>query len=112
MLFCLGTDLTLGQCVGRWKFVARQAAEYREDWQRDFWEHRLWERESREDYALYMFLNPYRAALVPSEKRWPWWWTPDPQMFQFSGQLSASGGPPPEWIGWSDERFAALRLGE
>jgi REP element-mobilizing transposase RayT len=65
VLFHLGTRLTVGQCMGRWKSVARKIAGYEGGWQRDFWEHRLRADESAEDYALYIFLNPYRAGLLP-----------------------------------------------
>ncbi|HYD82856.1 MAG TPA: transposase [Opitutus sp.] len=66
VLFQLGTRLTVGQCVGRSKSVARKNAGYEDGWQRDFWEHRLRADESAEDYALYIFLNPIVPACCRS----------------------------------------------
>jgi hypothetical protein len=67
-------------------------------WQRDFYEHRLLPAEDPEDYALYIFLNPYRAGLVPLTASWPWWWTAAPAALRFLALLDLGGTPPVEWI--------------
>jgi REP element-mobilizing transposase RayT len=112
VLFELGGRLTVGQTIARWKTETRKGIEYAEDFQRDFWEHMLLKVEDIEDYALYIFLNPYRAALLPPGRSWPGWWTPDARQFRFTSALDEHGAPPQEWIEWPDDRFAGLAHGE
>ncbi len=112
VLFQLGIKLTLGQTIARWKGEARKSVGYTGAFQRDFWEHRLRESEAVEDYALSVFLNPYRAGLLRAEGIWPGWWASRPSMFQFTAILSGNGAPPNEWIDWSAARFAGLAHGE
>lgn len=112
ILIELGTRLTVGQTIARWKTEIRKRMEYAEDFQRDFWEHMLRENEDVEDYALYIFLNPYRAALLPTEKSWPGWWAPDVQRFGFTSALDEQGTPHQAWIDGHDERFGGLADGE
>lgn len=111
VLFESGAKFTVGQTVGSWKTTIRKSITYADSFQRDFWEHRLRHGEPIEDYALYILLNPYRAGLIGAAKLWPGWWVPEPTRFRFSEYLS-NGLPPPEWLGWPDERFAELRVGE
>jgi REP element-mobilizing transposase RayT len=112
ILFELSDTLTVGQTVARWKTAMRKVVGYAESFQRDFWEHRLRKKEEVEDYALYVFLNPYRARLLPVDSTWAAWWAPVPRMFKFTAALDASGAPPREWIEWPAERFAGLAHGE
>jgi REP element-mobilizing transposase RayT len=112
VLFELGTRLTLGRCLARWKASTRHKIDYAEDWQRDFWEHRVREDERWEDYGLYIFLNPYRAGLISRGEAWPWWWVPEPKVFSFMQALDSRGAPPSEWIDWPEDRFAGLKVGE
>jgi len=112
VIFTLGTKLSAGQCVGQWKSDARRAMVYRNDWLRDFYEHRLRADEPVEDYALYVFLNPCRAGLIGADETWPWWWAPEPAMFRFTELLGANCSPPQEWIDWPDDRFKNLAAGE
>ncbi|MDP1578715.1 MAG: transposase [Candidatus Didemnitutus sp.] len=112
VLFVLGQRLSVGRCVSRWKAEAGRASGYSGRWQRDFWEHRVRADESWEDYGLYVFLNPYRAALVGHTVAWPWWWVPDPSYFRFVELIGKNGEPPPQWIDWPPERFAGLATGE
>ncbi len=112
VLFTLGVKSTVGQTIGRWKSAMRKETGYAEDFQRDFWEHMLRPGESVEDYALYVFLNAYRAGLVPYDRIWPGWWAPVPELFGFTSMLAPNGTPPLEWLDWPDERFAGLAHGE
>ncbi len=112
VLFALGARLDVSRCVSRWKALARKSSGYAGRWQRNFWEHRVREQAQEEDYALYVYLNPYRAGLVPQTAQWRGWWAPKPERFRFSGQLGAQGEPPAEWISWPEERFAELQTGE
>jgi REP element-mobilizing transposase RayT len=98
-LFTLGRRLTLGRVLARWKaqtngcLKAASAA-----WQRDFYEHRLRPDEPMEMYALYIFLNPYRAGLLTANDTWPHWHCLVPGRFDFTANLSLGGTPPAEWI--------------
>lgn len=109
VLFEAGVRLSVGRCVSRWKTQARAAAGYAGEWQRDFWEHRVRDGESIEEYGWYLILNPYRAGLCQPDVTWPGWWCPDKTRFEFSQSLSAEGVPPREWLDWDEERFAHLK---
>lgn len=112
VLFSLGARLDVGRCVSRWKAVGRRMSGYAGKWQRDFWERRVRDDESWEDYGLYIFLNPFRAGLAKRGEPWPWWWAPEPERFRFTEMLGARGEPPAEWIDWPEDRFASLATGE
>ncbi|RRJ97541.1 hypothetical protein Ga0100231_003215 [Opitutaceae bacterium TAV4] len=106
ILFSLsGPRLTVGQCVARWKFQIRQATNPANQWQRDFWEHRLRPDEDHETYALYTFLNPWRAHLRSASDTWPHSWIPSPSRLQFTQHLSPNGVPPVEWHRNYESRF-------
>ena len=110
-LFELGVRLTLGRVIARLKAQTRGPLEAANlVWQRDFFEHRLRAEESVEDYARYVFLNPYRANLVVPVGSWPGWWCPQPEMLGFTEHLDSDGSPPPEWI--SEEVPVNLAIGE
>jgi len=112
VLFKLGSRLDVGRCVSRWKTVGRRTSDYLGGWQRDFWERRVRDDESPEDYALYILLNPYRAGLAKRGEAWAGWWAPTPARFRFSTMLGPQGVPPEEWIDWPAEKFAGLATGE
>ncbi len=112
VLFELGRRLTVGQCVARWKSAVRRAVNFTAEWQRDLWERRLRPAEPAEDYALYIFMNPYRARLVPASETWSSGWLPDPELFRFTGALDSDGTPPSEWLDWPENRFSHLTTGE
>jgi len=109
-LFRLGLRLSLGRVVARFKSQTRASlAGVGAEWQRDFFEHRLRATESSEDYARYIYLNPYRAALV-SAGNWQGWWTPDSEKLRFFEHLGVDVTPPAEWIG--QREAVAAWLGE
>jgi len=99
-LFTLGARLSLGRVVARLKARTTNVLDGRGlAWQRDFFEHRLRAEETIEPYGLYVFLNPYRATLLPAQATWPHWWCPCPENFRFLADLNPDGTPPVEWIG-------------
>ncbi len=112
-LFELGRRLTLGRVLARFKTQTgptRVKEAVTLAWQRDFFEHRLQGDEEAEAYALYIFLNPYRAGLIPVTAVWPGWLCPQPQRFSFMAKLNPDDTPPPEWI---DQPVPLrLRIGE
>lgn len=111
-LIQLGARLSVGRLMARWKAQARRASSLTGEWQRDFWEHRLRPQEAWEEYGLYMLLKPYRAGLVATDRGWPGWCCPSPRLFSFTSALATNSAPPPEWLGWPEERFADLKTGE
>jgi putative transposase len=110
-LFALGARLSLGRVMARFKTETRHEL-LADDlkWQRDFFEHRLRPDELMEDYARYIFLNPYRAGLIASHQNWPGWWSPRLDALGFVSQLNSDGTPPVEWI--SDVVPPKLVIGE
>ncbi|MFH1500132.1 MAG: transposase [Verrucomicrobiota bacterium] len=104
----LGRHHTIGRLVARWKAEVTRSVGLDTPWQRDFWEHRLRDEESVEDYGLYVLLNPYRAKLCAADAPWPGWWLASPEVFRFAQALAGEGVPPVEWQGWGEERFAGL----
>jgi len=110
-LFRLTGRLELGEVIAKLKFISRRELTANElAWQRDYYDHCLRPEESLEDYALYIFLNPYRAGLLAADAIWPWWWTAEPRALRFVTLLGPRGDPPPEWI--SDPVPARVRHGE
>jgi putative transposase len=110
-LFTLGNRLSLGRVIARAKSQSRLAlATARLEWQRDFFEHRLGPDETVEPYALYIFLNPYRADLITAGEKWRNWWCPHPELLTFVSMLTPVGTPPKEWIGEAIPR--GLMVGE
>lgn len=97
-LFTLGPRLTVGQALAKFKTLARDHGRVPWRWLDDGFEHRLRPHESAEDYAFYIFMNPYRARLVEPTTAWPWWRCPEPAMFRFTQHLGADGTPPAGWL--------------
>ena len=99
-VFRLGHRLSLGRIIARFKARTNVAlSEFGLDWQRVFYEHRLTPGEDHEAYALYAFLNPYRAGLIRSGEVWPWWWSGASDLLRFPRLLNPGGTPPPQWVG-------------
>jgi len=104
VLLRLGTRLTLGQVIGKWKTNTRVALkEAGLTWQRDFFERRLRPEDEQEPFGLYIFMNPYRSGLVQLNERWPWWRLDSPEVFQFPTLCKGDIYPQPEWLGQSDQ---------
>jgi len=99
VIFTLGERLTLSQVIGRFKASTRGCVgEAQVHWQRGFHDHRLRSGEPIEPFALYMFMNPYRAGLIDFAERWPWWFTGShPIRFVFEELLSPGMPVPCEW---------------
>jgi putative transposase len=98
ILFTLGTRLSIGQVMGKFKTLAHRSVTAEWSWQPNGYEHRLRASDSEEDYAFYMFMNPYRAGLVPMNAAWSAWICSEPRRYGFIKALNADGSPPPEWL--------------
>jgi putative transposase len=101
LLITLGERLTLDKAANRLK--AKTSALLRVHpsplaWQRGFFDHKLRADEPLFGIFLYIYLNPYRAALAERTARWPWFYCCDEDWAWFKDYLDADL-PPLEWIG-------------
>jgi putative transposase len=91
--------LNVGQIVGRLKAKTRpvlQVSDLR--WQGNFFEHRIGPVDSLGDVLRYLFLNPYRARLLPPTEVYPWFWLGPSQAAWFRPTLN-DDRPFPSWLG-------------
>lgn len=101
LLLELGVPLSVSQVVGKTKSaLTRTHGTVR--WQANFFEHRLRSTESAEDYAFYIFMNPYSAGLCPLDQTWPGWISSGHVRWAFEDKLRAGRLPQPEWIEKAD----------
>ena len=112
LLFALSGKLTLGQAMAKFKNLARDRGRTAWHWLDDGFEHRLRPDELAENYGLYIFMNPYRARLIPLTAVWPLWLCPDSTRFRFLTLLNADGTPPAEWLEIIEAISVGLATGE
>jgi REP element-mobilizing transposase RayT len=112
LLFRLGRRLALGRVMAKFKTMARGGGRKAWHWQENGFDHRLRPDELAEHYAFYIFMNPYRAGLVPMAEAWPFWICPEPWRFLFPEHLDEKGVPPPEWLGEIEKIAPRLHTGE
>ncbi len=97
-VFVLTGRLPVGRVMGKFKSLSRVAlAAHQAEWQRGFFEHRLRPGERTDPYARYLFLNPYRAGLLPRMAVWPHWMTGSVPI-EFQNMLDEGRYPPEEWL--------------
>jgi mono/diheme cytochrome c family protein len=80
------------QIIADWKRFL--ATEFRIEWQRDFFDHRLRKEESYREKADYILANPIRAGLTTSSEEWPYFWLADPQKGTNPEDRIPRGGAP------------------
>ena len=98
-LFTLGSRLSLGQCMIKFKAKTKEALEISElSWQRDFYDHQLRADDAMEGFARYIFLNPYRKSLLSAQGRWVYWHLSRQYSPEFMQHLDGNGAPPEPWI--------------
>lgn len=112
LLFTLGERLTVGQVMAKFKNLARDSGRVAWRWLDDGFEHRLRAEESAEDYAFYIFMNPYRARLILTSETWPGWQCPDHLQFRFTQHLGSDRHPPLEWLCAVEETVKRIVAGE
>jgi putative transposase len=66
-------------------------------WQEGFYEHQIRESEDLLPIFLYIYLNPYRADLVPVDQIWPGYYCCLEDWKWFEG-LTRESMPQPEWL--------------
>jgi REP element-mobilizing transposase RayT len=75
LLVTLHDKLPLGRTIARFKSMTRVALSASGlRWQGNYYEHRLRDTDGIEGVLLYIFLNPYRAGLLPPSSTYPWFW--------------------------------------
>lgn len=98
LLATLGPSLPISRAVARLKSKTRAAlAAANTCWQDNYYEHRLRPHEDVGKVLLYIFLNPYRAALIPAAEQYPWFWLGHAEKEWFEPGLS-DGRPFAEWL--------------
>ena len=112
LLFTAGSRLRVGQVMGKLKSLSCDHDRDPWRWQKEGFEHRVRDLESLEDYAFYIFMNPYRAGLCPLTVRWPWWICPRPSTFRFLAALHDGMSVPAAWLGESDRIAKKITAGD
>ena len=99
LLFKLGDRLRLAQTIGKLKVATRPAlAAAGLQWQSNYREHRLRPFVDSDDFALYIFLNPYRKSLIDVHQAYPWWTISRHCKPSFWESLVGGKHPPREWL--------------
>ncbi len=98
LLFRLGSQLQVSQCIARLKATCRprlQAAGA--GWQPNYYDHRLRPDDSIEATLRYIWVNPYREGLVVPPEPWPYFYC-DPDDWKWFEKSTDNGDPPPAWL--------------
>lgn len=97
LLITLGKRLTVSQVVAKIKAsVSRQHPAVR--WQLNFFEHRLRDITAAEDFAFYIFMNPYVANLINLNEPWPGWMPATQVRWFFEDKQREGRLPQAEWL--------------
>lgn len=97
-VFTLGAAISLPECLRHFKGPLSPV--FRREglrWQSGYYEHRMRAEEDRLSVFLYVFLNPYRAKLLPPDQKWPGYFCTEEDWAWF-GPLTNSDTPFPEWL--------------
>ena len=99
VLFELGRRLSLAQVHAKYKFKTRGLlAAAGLGWQGNYFDHRLREQVPMEQFARYIYLNPYRKQLLSVDAVWPYWVLHRPYTPEFVQHLIGGVTPPLEWL--------------
>lgn len=98
LLVRLGNRLALSQRVGRLKSQTKPAlVNVRVVWQETFHDHKLAPDEPVQSVIHYLFMNPYRARLIPTDAAWPWFRLGEEEA-QWLAPVYAENVAIPEWL--------------
>ena len=98
LLVTLGSDTELSAAVRLFKGRLSPALRrHGTRWQPSFFDHRLRAGDDLLPVFLYVFLNPYRANLVPADKTWPGYYCAESDWAWF-GQMTRESCPEPAWL--------------
>jgi hypothetical protein len=98
LLITLGERLPLTKAVQRLKSktsAALRSTDIR--WERGFFDRQLRPSDERLPIFLYIYLNPYRAGLLPGSGEWPHYYCREEEWVWFRDMLDADR-PYPEWL--------------
>lgn len=99
LLATLGESLTLSQTIAKLKVVTkRQLQAVQLTWRRNYYDHHLRRTSHTDDFARYIFLNPYRRKLLSLSETWPHWLLNRDYRPEFLAQLNHSQTPPAAWL--------------
>ena len=98
LLATLHDELPLSRVIARFKSKSRPAlAAAGFQWQGNYYEHRLREGDAADAVLTYIFLNPYRAGIIPASASYPLFWLGAQESTWFKPRLD-EGKPFPEWL--------------
>jgi REP element-mobilizing transposase RayT len=98
VLFTLGPSSTLAEVLRLFKGRLTPALRSSQlAWQEGYYDHLMRPDEDRLPIFLYIFLNPYRANLLPATERWPGYFC-TPEDWEWFGPLTNSDVPFPQWL--------------
>jgi putative transposase len=110
LLLELGSRLSVSELVAKIKAgVSRGRVHFY--WQLNFFDHQLRTADSVEDFAFYIFMNPYCAGLCSIEDVWPGWIPSSTIRWSFEEKLRNGKLPHPEWLAKATRFGAALPEG-
>lgn len=99
MLFTLGSTLSLAQIIRKFKSLTKPLIESKNiKWQPNYFEHRLRPDTEMEAFALYIYLNPYRKALLSNNAEWQGWILNREYRPEFINNLRDGKYPQIEWL--------------
>ncbi len=98
LLVRLRAEARLGDAIRLFKGrLVRPLREHGLRWQPSFYDHRLRHGEDALPVFLYIFLNPYRAGLLPEGASWPGYYCCEDD-WEWFRTLTNEGTPFPEWL--------------
>ncbi len=102
LLVELGNRLPLSSVVGKFKTKTKQMLPNKLRWQRNYFEHRLKEKDRLEAFGFYVFMNPYRAELVKCSEVWKHFICNRPEYFSFMEKRMGNGCPQDAWLSFDE----------
>ncbi|MBI5770062.1 MAG: transposase [Verrucomicrobia bacterium] len=98
LLVTLGPQGNLSEAMRQFKGpLAPMLRKQGVSWQKNFYDHHLRNGDERLPTFLYIFLNPYRANLIPTGRKWPWYFC-GPDDWEWFGRMTDESLPFPEWL--------------
>ena len=107
LIFRLGLKLTLGQVVAKFKAKTKPKIE----WQEGYYEHRIRPDENEENYAFYVFMNPYTENECGLYEQWKWWKRWKEVSYEFEELLKEDEPIPINWMKKEESIRAVLSVG-
>jgi REP element-mobilizing transposase RayT len=98
-IFKLGARLELARLSAKFKSLTRKAVkEVGLQWQENYFDHRIRPDVSIEQFARYVFLNPYRKGLISFDEEWSGWVLNRNHCPEFIEHLRHGKYPQAEWL--------------